>query len=214
MLSVVVLISGAGSNLRALLDAANNPLFGARIVAVGADNPADGLAHADLYGIPTFVVSPTNFASREAWADMLLENINFFKPDLVVLAGFMRILGEPFVQRYEGRLLNIHPSLLPAFPGLDTHARAIAAGVRLHGATVHFVTPQLDQGPIVIQAAVPVMPDDDAQQLAARVLAQEHRIYPRAVQWFCDGRLRIQDGRVEIAALSDGCAADAALLVP
>ena len=198
--------------MRSLIEAR---LAGAQIVAVISNRPqAAGLAYASSQGIATAVVDHQAYAGREAFDAALTRCIESFNPDLLVLAGFMRILGEPFVQRYEGRLLNIHPSLLPAFPGLDTHARAIAAGVRLHGATVHFVTPQLDQGPIVIQAAVPVMPDDDAQQLAARVLAQEHRIYPRAVQWFCDGRLRIQDGRVEIAALSDGCAADAALLVP
>ena len=212
--------------MRSLIEAR---LAGAQIVAVISNRPqAAGLAYASSQGIPTAVVDHQAYAGREAFDAALTRCIESFNPDLLVLAGFMRIprlisqcfngfmriLGEPFVQRYEGRLLNIHPSLLPAFPGLDTHARAIAAGVRLHGATVHFVTPQLDQGPIVIQAAVPVMPDDDAQQLAARVLAQEHRIYPRAVQWFCDGRLRIQDGRVEIAALNDGCAADAALLVP
>ncbi len=198
--------------MRSLIEAR---LAGAQIVAVISNRPqAAGLAYAISQGIPTAVVDHQAYAGREAFDAALTRCIESFNPDLLVLAGFMRILGEPFVQRYEGRLLNIHPSLLPAFAGLDTHARAIAAGVRLHGATVHFVTPQLDQGPIVIQAAVPVMPDDDAQQLAARVLAQEHRIYPRAVQWFCDGRLRIQDGRVEIAALTDGCAADAALLVP
>ena len=212
MKRLVILISGRGSNMRSLIEAR---LAGAQIVAVISNRPqAAGLAYASSQGIPTAVVDHQAYAGREAFDAELTRCIESFNPDLLVLAGFMRILGEPFVQRYEGRLLNIHPSLLPAFPGLDTHARAIAAGVRLHGATVHFVTPQLDQGPIVIQAAVPVMPDDDAQQLAARVLAQEHRIYPRAVQWFCDGRLRIQDGRVEIAALNDGCAADAALLVP
>ena len=212
MKRLVILISGRGSNMRSLIDAR---IAGAQIVAVIANRPqAAGLAYADAQGIPTAVVDHQAYAGREAFDAALTRCIESFNPDLLVLAGFMRILGEAFVLRYQGRLLNIHPSLLPAFPGLDTHARAIAAGVRLHGATVHFVTPQLDQGPIVIQAAVPVMPGDDAAQLAARVLAQEHRIYPRAVQWFCEGRLRIQDGRVEIAALNDGCAADAALLVP
>ena len=187
----------------------------AQIAAVVCNNPdAPGLEHARELGLPLQVLAHRDFADRDRFDEALATHLLGVQPDLVVLAGFMRILTPAFVRRFAGRLVNIHPSLLPAFPGVNTHARALESGVRLHGATVHFVTPQLDQGPIVIQAAVPVMPDDDAQQLAARVLAQEHRIYPRAVQWFCDGRLRIQDGRVEIAALNDGCAADAALLVP
>jgi phosphoribosylglycinamide formyltransferase-1 len=144
------------------------------------------------------VVDHGAYPSREAFDEALAAAIDRFRPALVALAGFMRILTPAFVRHYEGRLLNIHPSLLPAFPGLHTHARALAAGVKVHGATVHFVTPELDHGPIVIQAAVPVRPDDDEGALAARVLAQEHRIYPQAVRWFLDGRLVLESGQVRV----------------
>ncbi len=145
---------------------------------------------------PRAVVAHKAFAAREAFDAALAETIDGFAPDLVVLAGFMRILGADFVRRYEGRLLNIHPSLLPAFPGLHTHQRAIDAGCKLAGATVHFVTPQLDHGPIVLQSVVPLLAGDDADALAARVLATEHRIYPQAVRWFVEGQLRIERGVV------------------
>ncbi|MBN8509559.1 MAG: phosphoribosylglycinamide formyltransferase, partial [Burkholderiales bacterium] len=153
-------------------------------------------AFAAARGIATAVVEHRAYAAREAFDDALAAAIDRFNPDLVVLAGFMRILGERFVRRYDGRLLNIHPSLLPLFPGLHTHQRALDAGCKLAGATVHFVTPALDHGPIVIQSVVPVRPDDDAPALAARVLATEHLIYPRAVRWFVEDALRVDGGVV------------------
>ena len=159
---------------------------------------AAGLEFARSRGIATAVVEHRAFATREAFDQALGATIDRHAPRLVALAGFMRVLTRAFVQRYAGRLLNIHPSLLPAFPGLDTHARALAAGVKVHGCTVHFVTEQLDSGPIVIQAAVPVLPGDSAATLAARVLEQEHRIYPRAARWFLDGRLVIANGTVRV----------------
>lgn len=192
-MSIVVVISGRGSNMRALVEA------GLPIAAV-VSNRADaaGLEFARARGIPALVVAHTAYPTRAAFDDALAAEVERFAPRLVALAGFMRILTPGFVRRFEGRLLNIHPSLLPAFPGLDTHARALAAGVKIHGATVHFVTAALDHGPIVIQAAVPVRPDDDETILAARVLAQEHRIYPRAARWFLDGRLRLDGGQVRL----------------
>jgi phosphoribosylglycinamide formyltransferase-1 len=192
-MSVVVLISGRGSNMRALVEA------GLPVSAVISNEAsAGGLAYARSRGLETAVVDHAAYPSREAFDEALAAAIDRFRPALVALAGFMRILTPAFVRRYEGRLLNIHPSLLPAFPGLHTHARALAAGVKVHGATVHFVTPELDHGPIVIQAAVPVRPDDDEHALAARVLAQEHRIYPQAVRWFLDGRLVLESGQVRV----------------
>jgi phosphoribosylglycinamide formyltransferase-1 len=190
---IVVVISGRGSNMRALVEA------GLPIAAV-VSNRADaaGLEFARARGIPALVVAHTAYPTRAAFDDALAAEVERFAPRLVALAGFMRILTPGFVRRFEGRLLNIHPSLLPAFPGLDTHARALAAGVKIHGATVHFVTAALDHGPIVIQAAVPVRPDDDEPTLAARVLAQEHRIYPQAARWFLDGRLRLDGARVRL----------------
>ena len=159
---------------------------------------AAGLAWAVAHGIATVTVDHKAFATREAFDAALARAIDAYAPDLVVLAGFMRILTPGFVTRYGGRMLNIHPSLLPAFTGLDSHARALAAGVKLHGCTVHFVTAHLDHGPIVIQAAVPVRADDDEATLAARVLAEEHRIYARAVRWFIEGRLVIEAGVVRV----------------
>lgn len=159
---------------------------------------AKGLDAAAARGIATRVVEHRQFATRDAFDAALADAIDPFLPRLVLLAGFMRVLTPAFVARYEGRLLNIHPSLLPAFPGLDTHASAIAAGVKVHGCTVHFVTAELDHGPIVIQAAVPVRPQDTAETLAARVLRQEHVIYPRAAHWFLDGRLAIESGVVHV----------------
>jgi phosphoribosylglycinamide formyltransferase-1 len=190
---IVALISGRGSNLRALLEA-GLPVSG--VISNRAE--AKGLAVAAARGIATRVVDHRPFASREAFDAALAGQIDALRPRLVVLAGFMRVLTPSFVTRYEGRLLNIHPSLLPAFPGLDTHARALAAGVKLHGCTVHFVTAELDHGPIVIQAAVPVRQDDTAETLAARVLRQEHEIYPRAARWFLDGKLVIESGVVRV----------------
>jgi len=193
---IVILISGRGSNMRALVEAH----LPARICAVISNRPdAKGLDYARAHGIAAEIVDHKAFASREAFDVALAGAVDRHAPDLVVLAGFMRVLGERFVRRYEGRVMNIHPSLLPAFPGLDTHARALAAGVKIHGATVHFVMPTLDDGPIIIQAAVPVLPGDDAHALADRVLEQEHRIFPQAVQWFLEQRLRMHEGIVSVA---------------
>ncbi|MDY0012705.1 MAG: phosphoribosylglycinamide formyltransferase [Rhodocyclaceae bacterium] len=193
MKSIVILISGRGSNMEAILGAA---LPGARVAAVISNRPdAAGLAYARERGVATQVVDHKAFPDRASFDAALAQAIDGHRADLVVLAGFMRVLTPAFVDRYAGRLLNIHPSLLPAFPGLHTHRRALEAGVRVHGATVHFVTSELDCGPVVIQAVVPVLPDDDEATLAARVLAQEHRIYPQAVRWFVDGRLTLEDGR-------------------
>jgi phosphoribosylglycinamide formyltransferase 1 len=194
--SIVILISGRGSNMEALLDAG----LPARIAAVISNTPAArGLVTARDRGVATAVVDHRSFPDRERFDAALAAEIDRHCPDLVVLAGFMRILTAPFIERYHGRLMNIHPSLLPAFPGLNTHRRALAAGVRAHGCTVHFVTPQVDSGPIIAQAAVPVLPGDTEEQLAARVLTEEHRIYPQAVRWFCEGRLRVdEDGVVTI----------------
>lgn len=190
---LVVLISGRGSNLQALLDAG---LPVAAVISNEAD--AGGLALAAGRGIATAVVEHRRYPSREAFDAALANAVDRYAPRLVALAGFMRILTPAFVERYAGKLLNIHPSLLPAFPGLDTHARALAAGVKLHGCTVHFVSAELDHGPIVIQAVVGVRADDSAQTLAARVLKQEHVVYPRAARWFLDGRLVIGNGVVHV----------------
>lgn len=210
---LVVLISGRGSNMEALLAAKAAGGLAAEFTAV-ISNRADakGLETARASGSAVHVVSQRDYPSREAFDLALIEVIDAHQPDLVVLAGFMRILTPAFVRHYEGRLLNIHPSLLPAFPGLDTHERALAAGCKIHGATVHFVTPELDHGPIVIQAAVPVLATDDAASLAARVLAQEHVIYPRAVRWFVEGRLTVQSGIVHVGKGNDALA-EAALSV-
>jgi phosphoribosylglycinamide formyltransferase-1 len=190
---VVVLISGRGSNLQALLEA-DIP-----VSAVISNRPeAAGLAIAAARRIATAVVDHRRHASRDAFDVALAAEIERHRPRLVALAGFMRVLTPAFVGRYAGRLLNIHPSLLPAFPGLHTHERALEAGVKVHGCTVHFVTADLDHGPIVAQAAVAVRPGDDAAALAARVLKQEHLIYPRAVRWFLDGRLELAGGAVRV----------------
>ena len=188
MKKIVILISGRGSNLQAILAA---PLPVTIAAVISNEREAAGLAFARGHGIAARVVEHRAYADRAAFDAALAQEIDAYAPDLVVLAGFMRILGDDFVRRYAGRLLNIHPSLLPAFTGLHTHRRALEAGVRIHGCTVHFVTPRLDHGPIVIQAAVPVLPGDSEDALAARVLEQEHRIYPQAIRWFCDGRLEI-----------------------
>ena len=192
-MSIVVLISGRGSNMQALLEAG---LPVSAVISNRAD--AKGLATAKAHGVATRVVDHRGFPTREAFDAALAQEIDRFAPRLVVLAGFMRVLTPGFVQRYAGRLLNIHPALLPALPGLDTHARALAAGLKTHGCTVHFVTAELDHGPIVIQAEVPIRKDDDPETLAARVLRQEHTIPPRAVRWFLDGKLVIHDGKVRV----------------
>jgi phosphoribosylglycinamide formyltransferase-1 len=190
---IVVLISGRGSNLQALLDA------GLPVAAVISNRPeAKGLELAAARGIATRLVDHRRFATREAFDAELAAAIDAYRPRGVALAGFMRVLTAGFVERYRDRLLNIHPSLLPAFGGLDTHRRALAAGVKLHGCTVHFVTPQLDQGPIVIQAALRVHRAETPEALAARVLRLEHFVYPRAVRWLLDGRLVIAQGVVHV----------------
>ncbi len=196
MKRVVILLSGRGSNMEAI---ARADIPGIHIAAVVSNRPdAAGLALARELGIETRSLDHKGFETREAFDLELARLVEQFKPDLVVLAGYMRILTEGFVRQFEGRMLNIHPSLLPAFTGLHTHRRAIEAGVKVAGATVHFVTAELDVGPIVIQAVVPVLPDDDEATLAARVVAQEHRIYPQAVRWFAEGRLVIEAGRVRL----------------
>jgi phosphoribosylglycinamide formyltransferase-1 len=190
---VVVLISGRGSNMEALLNA------GLPIAAVISNRAeAKGLEVAAARGVPTSIVEHRAFSDRAAFDAALAQEIDRFQPRLIALAGFMRVLTPAFVGMYSGRLLNVHPSLLPAFPGLDTHRRALAAGVKLHGCTVHFVASELDHGPIVIQAVVPVRPGDTADSLAARVLREEHVVYPRAVRWFMEDRLLIQDGVVNV----------------
>jgi len=197
MKRIVILISGRGSNMEAIVRACAEQQWPAAVVAVVSNRPdAEGLAFAREHGITTAVVDHKAFPAREAFDAALAEAIDGFTPDLLVLAGFMRILGADFVRRYEGRFLNIHPSLLPAFTGLHTHRRALQAGCKLAGATVHFVTPELDHGPIVMQAAVPVLPGDDEEALSARVLATEHVIYPLAVRWFVEGKLNLADGVV------------------
>lgn len=194
MKNIVILISGRGSNMQAIVEA-NLP--GSRVAAVIANRPdAAGLAWAAARGIATTVVDHRLFPNRETFDAALAEAIDGFAADLVVLAGFMRILTAEFTHRYAGRLLNIHPSLLPAFTGLHTHQRAIDAGCKLAGCTVHFVTAELDHGPIIAQAAVPVLDDDTEDCLAARVLAEEHRLYPQAIQALVEGRLRIDGLRV------------------
>ena len=208
MKSIVILISGRGSNMQSLLDAVAAGTLPVRVAAVLANRgDAPGLVTVAARGVATRIVDHRAFASREAFDAALAGVIDSFAPDVVLLAGFMRILSDRFVQHFAGRLINIHPSLLPAFPGLHTHRRALAEGVRVHGCTVHFVTPSLDHGPIIVQAAVPVLDGDDEASLAARVLMQEHRVYPLAVRWFVEGRLHVVDGRVRCVAPQNGAAA-------
>ncbi len=209
---ITVLISGRGSNLGALLDAEQHGRLGGRIVSV-ISNRADaaGLALASRRGVATRVVDHCAYAERAAFDVALAAAIDESEPALVVLAGFMRILGPEFVRRYEGRLINIHPSLLPSYPGLQTHRRALADGVRLHGCTVHFVTADVDHGPIIAQGAVAVRDEDDEATLAARVLAVEHRLLPAAVRAFCEGRLVIAGRHVHV---KEGRIPDATLEAP
>ena len=194
MKNIVILISSRGSNMEALLKA-QLPCRVAAVISNKAD--AEGLNTAKAHGIPTAVVSHRNYPDRADFDTALAQIIDGFRPDFVILAGFMRILTEGFVNRYKGRLINIHPSLLPAYGGLDTHERALRDGVKIHGCTVHFVTPDLDHGPIIIQAAVPVLCHDTPQTLAKRVLHEEHRIYPQAIRWLCRNQIELnEDGRV------------------
>ena len=197
MKQIVILISGRGSNMEAIARTCAEERWDARIAAV-ISNRADagGLAFARAHGIATAVVDHRPFASREAFDAELARVVDGHSPDVVALAGFMRILTPAFVGRYDGRIVNVHPSLLPAFPGLHTHRRALEAGCKLAGATVHFVTPELDHGPIIAQAVVPVLPDDTEDTLATRVLAREHVVYPRAVQWLVAGELGVERGVV------------------
>ena len=209
MKNIVILISGRGSNMQAIVEAG---IPGARVAAVISNrSDAAGLVWARERGIPAVALDHKQFPDRQAFDVALAREIDRHQPDLVVLAGYMRILTEGFVGHYAGRMLNIHPSLLPAFTGLHTHERTIAAGVKIAGCTVHFVTAELDHGPIVVQAAVPVQQGDTADTLAARILRQEHRIYPQAVRWFVEGRLHIADGRVELTGSE---LPEAALLAP
>jgi phosphoribosylglycinamide formyltransferase-1 len=197
MKRIVILISGRGSNMQAMLKVAAADRWPEQIAAVISNQPtAAGLDVARAAGIATFAINHRDYPDRELFDAALAELIDQHSPDLIVLAGFMRILTPGFVNRYFGRLINIHPSLLPSFPGLHTHQQAIDAGVKVHGATVHFVTAELDHGPIIAQAAVPVLDDDTEDTLAARVLEQEHRIYPQAVRDLMSGTLKLVDGRV------------------
>lgn len=194
--------------MEAILDA-NLPVT---VAAVISNEPAaKGLTTAQQRNIPTAVVPHRAFTDRETFDAALAMEINRHEADLVVLAGFMRVLTEEFVVRYSGRMINIHPSLLPSFPGLHTHQRALEAGTRVHGCTVHYVTPGLDSGPIIAQAAVPVLPADSEDTLAARVLAEEHRLYPQAIRWICDGRVQLADDRVVYNGVT---AASGAVLSP
>ena len=212
MKKTVILISGRGSNMEALIAARDCGTLPVDIAAVISNRPdAAGLATAAAAGIAVRCIDHKAFAGRDAFDAALAGCVDGFAPDLVVLAGFMRILSDGFVHHYAGRMMNIHPSLLPAFPGLHTHRRALAEGVRIHGCTVHFVTATLDHGPVIIQAAVPVLDSDDEATLAARVLRQEHRIYPQAVRWFAEGRLRLAGDRVRLAGEE---ATDGVLVAP
>ena len=209
---LVILISGRGSNMAAILAAVREGRIAAKVAGVISNRPAaPGLAIAEEHGVPAIAIDHTRFADRSAFERELEFAIDQLEPDLVVLAGFMRVLDAQFVARYAGRLLNIHPSLLPAYPGLHTHRRALADGVKVHGCTVHFVTHDVDHGPIVAQAAVAVREDDDEASLAARVLAAEHRILVAAVRWFCEDRLVIDGERVRVKAEAAGAET---LLVP
>ncbi|AUZ04222.1 MULTISPECIES: phosphoribosylglycinamide formyltransferase [Vitreoscilla] len=199
--NVVILISGRGSNMQSIVNA---NIIGAKIVAVISNRPdAGGLAWAQERGIATAVLNHRDFDNREAFDAQLQQVIDAYQPDLVVLAGFMRILTANFCLHYQNRMLNIHPSLLPSFKGLHTHQAAIDAGCKLAGCTVHFVTPELDHGPIISQGAVPILPDDSADDLAARILTVEHQLYPQAVADFVTGRLSVQDGKVINAQPTD-----------
>ncbi len=194
MKKIVILISGRGSNMQALLTTQLNCTIAA---VISNREDAAGLSIAEAHGIPTTVVPHAAYPDRESFDAALSTTIDEFQPDFVILAGFMRILTEKFVMQYHGRLINIHPSLLPAYAGLHTHANALRDGIRIHGCTVHFVTPTLDHGPIIIQAAVAVMADDTEQTLSARVLQEEHRIYPQAIRWLCSGKIELnKDNRV------------------
>ncbi len=201
-LRIVALISGNGSNLQAIIKAIQQEALPATVCAVISNNPhAPGLEHARAAGIPTQVIDHKTFPDRVAFDTALQHAIDHFAPQLVVLAGFMRILGPAFTAHYEGRMLNIHPSLLPAFTGLNTHQRVLETKIKEHGASVHFVTRELDGGPVIIQARVPILDNDTIQTLAQRVLNAEHCIYPLAIRWFAEGRLRLAQGKIMLDGL-------------
>jgi phosphoribosylglycinamide formyltransferase 1 len=197
MKRIVILISSKGSNMQAIVKACVAEQWPAQVVAVVSNRPqAQGLVFAQAQGIPTLVVDHQQYTDRAAFDAALANTLNAVAPDVVVLAGFMRVLGAHFVQQFAGKIVNIHPSLLPAFQGLHTHEKALQMGCKLAGATVHLVTEQLDHGPIIIQAVVPVLPADTAEVLAARVLKCEHHVYPRAVRWLIQNELQIDGGKV------------------
>lgn len=195
MIGVVVLISGSGSNLRALLDATLNPTFPMRVLAVGSDNPCSGLEHAELFGIPTFVVSPSNFDSREEWAEMLLENVTYFEPDLTVLAGFMRVLPANFVQALSPNLINTHPSLLPLFPGAHAVRDALAAGATETGVTIHIVDEGVDTGPHLAQERLAVLADETEHELHERIKVIERKLLVKVVREFAENRLQLDTAK-------------------
>ncbi len=199
MHSIVSLISGRGSNFEAIYKAAKAKSWDVQFTGLIANQPeAKGIEFAKSVGIPTAVINHRSYPSREAFDEALMQQIDAFGADLVVLAGFMRILTPGFIEHYEGRMMNIHPSLLPRFPGLHTHERALESGDRVHGATVHFVSAGVDEGPIICQSEIPVLATDTPSELAARVLKTEHQIYPLAVEWFIQGRLQIAGNRVSV----------------
>jgi phosphoribosylglycinamide formyltransferase-1 len=197
--SIVILISGSGTNLQAIIDAVEQGQINATIAAVFSNRPeAKGLQRAERAHIKTVVIDQDGYEDRSSYDDALIAEIDKFAPDLIVLAGFMRILSEKFINHYHNIILNIHPSLLPEFKGLYTHRRALETSKQTHGASVHFVSNELDSGPVVLQAEVPVLPDDNEETLAARVLQQEHTIYPMAIAWYIDGRLRLDGDKILI----------------
>lgn len=196
---LVVLVSGGGSNLQSIIDACAQQSMNAQISAVISNNPhAGGLERAAKGNIPNIALDHRAFDNRESFDQALSDLIDSFAPDLVILAGFMRILTPRFVNHYLGKMMNIHPSLLPAYPGLNTHRRAIEAGEKEAGATVHFVTPELDGGPAIIQARIAISTSDNEDSLAAKVLVHEHQIYPKAIEWFCEDRLKMKSGLAEL----------------
>jgi phosphoribosylglycinamide formyltransferase 1 len=198
-LPIVVLVSGRGSNLQALLDAEASGALGGTIRAVISNRPcARALERARRAGVVAEIIDHENLPDRESFDRELIARIEIYRPGLIALAGYMRLLTSEFVHRYYGRMLNIHPSVLPEFRGLHTHERALAAGAKHHGCSVHFVSKEVDAGPVILQARVPVLPDDDTDSLAARVLQREHVLFPLAVRWFCEGRLRLIDDRVHL----------------
>lgn len=208
---VVILISGRGSNMNALIEATGDPAYPAEIVGVIADNAdAKGLSVAAAQDIETVAITKADHADKAAMDDALDAKLKEFRADIVCLAGYMRLLSPAFTEKWAGRLINIHPSLLPLFKGLDTHERALKEGMRIHGCSVHFVTAEMDGGPIIAQAAVPILPNDDADALAARVLGVEHQLYPLALRLVAEGKARMEDGR----AVLSGVGAEGSLLSP